>query len=71
MKAKSRRTGWNGDNKLEQIFREHGAQFIKDPVVIDGVLITANGPQSATEFGTAIVNLLKKRSQPKILQIST
>lgn len=52
-------TGWNGDNKLEQILMEHGAQYIDEPVVIDGTLITANGPQSAAEFGTAIVTILK------------
>lgn len=52
-------TGWNGDNKLEQILMEHSAQYIDEPVVMDGLLVTANGPQSAIPFGQAIVTLLK------------
>jgi protease I len=53
-------TGWNGDHKLEDIFKEHHVQYIKQPVIVDGNLITADGPSSAHEFGRAIVARLQK-----------
>ena len=37
---------------------EGGAQYVSDSVVIDGRIITANGPQSAKMFGNAIVSAL-------------
>jgi len=35
-----------------------GAVLVDRPVVIDGLVITANGPPASQEFGTAIVNTL-------------
>lgn len=37
---------------------EGGAQYVPKPVVIDGNLITTDGPNSATRFGNAIVRAL-------------
>jgi protease I len=51
-------TGWNHDNELEKISLSAGAWYMQEPVVVDGTLITADGPESAKEFGEAIlVNL--------------
>jgi protease I len=37
-----------------------GAIYIAQPVVVDGKLITADGPESAAKFGEAIVKALKE-----------
>jgi protease I len=36
----------------------HGANFTSNPVEVDGMIVTANGPAAATAFGTAITTLL-------------
>lgn len=36
----------------------HGATWSGDPVVVDGTIVTANGPEAATAFGEALVELL-------------
>jgi protease I len=49
------------DKKAVKVLQEHGASYQVDPVVEDGNIITANGPQSAKEFAETIarkVNLL-------------
>jgi protease I len=38
--------------------KKGGAEIIRAPVVIDGRIVTANGPVAAKEFGTAVVNSL-------------
>jgi protease I len=43
-----------------KILREKGAIFEKKSVVVDGKIITANGPEAAEEFGKAIVEVLTK-----------
>jgi protease I len=43
-----------------KILKEKGAIFEKKSVVVDGKIITANGPQAAEEFGEKIVELLTK-----------
>lgn len=52
-------TGWNGDHLLAGILNVAGAEYIQEAVVIDGMLITANGPDAAQEFGKAIVTMLQ------------
>lgn len=52
-------TGWNNDAKLESILNNGGAIYERAPVVVDGRVVTADGPASAEEFGKAIVRLLK------------
>jgi len=55
-----RATGWDGDEELAQIFKEHGVTYERRPVVIDGLIITATGPAVAHEFGTKIVERLSR-----------
>lgn len=52
-------TGWNGDGRLENLLLENGAIYINNSVVVDGNVITADGPISAEEFGKRIVEVLK------------
>lgn len=52
-------TGWNGDGKLEEIFEQYSAVYIRQNVVVDGTIITAVGPQAAEEFGNQIVSMLQ------------
>ena len=52
-------TGWNDDGELAKILENGGAQYVRDPVVVDDNLITAVGPTAAEEFGNKIVELLK------------
>lgn len=48
-------TAWSG---VEDLLTSKGAEWLSKPVVIDGNLITAEGPQAAIEFGHAIAKLL-------------
>ncbi len=43
----------------KKLFRENGAIFSGEDVVVDGNIVTANGPNAAEEFGQALVELLK------------
>lgn len=51
-------TGWNEDNGLESVFAKYGVVLQPELVVVDGLVVTANGPMAAQEFGKAIVSLL-------------
>lgn len=52
-------TGWDEDLKLDSIFKKHNVKYEKNkPVVIDGNVITATGPDAAEEFGLSILRLL-------------
>lgn len=42
----------------EDDLKAHGAQWTGAPVTVDGFIITANGPEAATEFGEAIASAL-------------
>ena len=53
-------TGWDEDNNLAEIFKTYNVTYIKQPVVADGNVITANGPHAALSFGHEIANTLKK-----------
>ena len=48
-------TGWDDDGKLKSIFEDVGAKYIKEPVVQDGKVITAWGPDAAEAFGRLIL----------------
>jgi protease I len=53
-------TGWDKDGLLQEIFDTHGVNYNKyDAVVVDGSLVTANGPDAAIDFGAAIVRVLQ------------
>lgn len=42
-----------------KILKENGAEYLEEDVVVDGKIITANGPSSATKFGEKIIETLK------------
>lgn len=48
-------TGWNDDGELNEIFEHAGATYIMESVVLDGNLITADGPASAEAFARTIL----------------
>lgn len=50
-------TVWAGD-KMKRILQEGGAQFQTDPVVRDGRISTANGPEAAKDFAAALAKAL-------------
>ena len=54
-------TVWAKPNKREgiEILEENGASYVNQDVVIDGKIITANGPEVAEEFGKKILGVLK------------
>ena len=52
-------TVWPTPESL-QVLAEGNAKYQKKPLVVDGKVITAEGPQAASDFGQAIVNLLTK-----------
>lgn len=51
-------TGWDGDGKLADIFLACGVEYVREEVVSDGKVITANGPLAAKEFGEKILKIL-------------
>lgn len=51
-------TGWNKDKELLPLFQTYNVTFVDQPVVIDGNVVTANGPTAAAAFGTAIASVL-------------
>jgi len=58
-----RATVWSSimDKTPIKILQENGAVYQDKSVVIEGKIITANGPASAEEFGEAIVRLLTEQ----------
>jgi protease I len=55
-------TVWSSpfDKQPIKILKENGAKYLREKVVIDGKIITANGPAAAKEFGEAILRVLEK-----------
>ncbi|HHD92593.1 MAG TPA: DJ-1/PfpI family protein, partial [Candidatus Portnoybacteria bacterium] len=53
-------TVWSSvlNRKPVKILKENGAQYINQLVVRDGLIITANGPSAATEFGREVVKTI-------------
>ncbi len=60
--AGKKATVWssNTDRRTIKILKESGAEYIDNDVVVDGNIITANGPQAAEEFAKEIVKILDK-----------
>lgn len=53
-------TVWNGDAKQDRVLRENGAKYISESVVIDGKIVTAEGPAAAEMFGMKILEMLRR-----------
>lgn len=47
-------TVWNNDDKQGTYIEEHGARYVPEHVVTDGLLVTADGPEAAIEFGKTL-----------------
>ena len=57
--AGKRMTGWNNEqNEQRAYIEQNDCVFVDEPVVVDGKLITADGPDSAEAFGQALVREL-------------
>ena len=54
-------TGWDGDGELAGIFGQHGVEYVREDVVADDNVITANGPMSVEGFGDKIVSAIKNK----------
>lgn len=52
-------TGWDGDNELNGLYKEHGAHYLQQGVVVDSSIVTASGPSVAREFGENIISVLE------------
>ncbi|MBN1549361.1 DJ-1/PfpI family protein [Candidatus Babeliales bacterium] len=52
-------TGWNGDNALPGIFDGYDVTYVDKPVVRDGNIITASGPQASADFAQEIINIFR------------
>ncbi|NLV25798.1 MAG: hypothetical protein GXY48_01300 [Methanomicrobiales archaeon] len=50
-------TVWNDDVAISRI-RECGAEYKADPIIVDGRIVTANGPAAAGAFGEKVVKAL-------------
>ena len=52
-------TVWSSsfDKSAISILQESGAEYTNKPVVMDGKIITANGPQAAVEFANKIIEV--------------
>jgi len=55
-------TVWSSsiDQNPIEFLENEGAEYIEKLVVVDGKIITGNGPEAATEFGQKIVEVLKQ-----------
>jgi len=50
------------DRRPIQTLKDWGVTYENKPVVIDGNIVTANGPQSAKDFGKTLAKLLKAKN---------
>jgi protease I len=57
-------TCWPDEKAIERL-RVGGAHYEKAPVLLDGNILTGEGPHAADEFATALVELLAKRAPEK------
>lgn len=56
-----RATGWDGDGKLQDVFDSYGVVRVKESVVADGVIVTADGPVAAHDFGKKIGEIVNNK----------
>lgn len=55
-------TVWNGDGEQSKVLENNGAEYKREGVVVDGKIITADGPDSAEKFVKEIIQLLNKEN---------
>ncbi len=51
-------TCWDDDGGTQEVFDAGLVTFVHEPVVVDGKIVTANGPLAAAAFGHAIITVL-------------
>ena len=51
-------TCWDDDAGTQEVFDAGAVTFVHEPVVVDGKIVTANGPLAAPAFGHAIITVL-------------
>ena len=56
-----RATGWDDDGELQGVFDAYGVILSEESVVVDGVVVTANGPAVARDFGKKIAEVVLKK----------
>ena len=54
-------TGWNKDNALETIFKSFGVIYTPHDIVTDDLVVTATGPEAASQFAEGIIRVLTKK----------
>ena len=54
-----RSTVWNEDGHQGELLENQGAKYVAEDLVVDGKLITANGPKAAEKFGNKILAMLQ------------
>lgn len=47
-------TVFNESGEQQKYFIDHGITYTGDPVTVDGLIVTANGPDAAEEFGRTL-----------------
>ncbi|MFA6461226.1 MAG: DJ-1/PfpI family protein [Candidatus Woesearchaeota archaeon] len=52
-------TVWNKDGRQEAILSNSGAKYTGEAVTVDGKIVTANGPEAASEFARTLLRILK------------
>lgn len=55
--AGKKATVWNEDGDQDEFLAQHGATYTGDAVTVDGLIVTANGPDAAAEFGRVFAAL--------------
>ena len=56
-------TVWNEDGHQGELLENQGAEYVKEDLVVDGKLITANGPKAAEKFGKKILEMLQQSNR--------
>ena len=52
-------TVWNEDGKQRELLEEADITYTGDPVTVDGLIVTADGPDAALDFGKTLAGLKK------------
>ena len=52
-------TVWTGGDFTVESFAKHGPLYRDEPVVVDGNVVTANGPPASEQFADALLKLLR------------
>jgi len=47
-------TVWDSEGEQQGILEQYGATYTGDSVTVDGLIVTANGPAAAEEFGRTL-----------------